>query len=130
VIIQPGILRLYLLRSIDTGTVAEHLILLFSRVGIPKEILSDQGTNFMSKLLKELYNLLHVSQLRISPYHPQMDGLVERFNQMLKAMLRKLISKEGHNWDSMLPYVLFVYREVPQSTTGFSLHLSYCMGEK
>ncbi|XP_065901363.1 uncharacterized protein [Dysidea avara] len=63
------------LRSIDAGTVAEHLIQLFARVGIPREILSDQGTNFMSQLLKELYNLLRIHQIRTSPYHPQTDGL-------------------------------------------------------
>ena len=44
------------LRSVDAGAVAEYLIQLFSRVGIPREILTDQGTNFMSQLLKELYN--------------------------------------------------------------------------
>ena len=98
----------------------EHLIRLFFRVGIPREILTDQGTNFMSQLLKELYNLLHISQIRTSPYHPQTDGLVERFNKTLKLMLRKLVSKEGKNWDRLLPYVLFAYQEVPQSTTGFS----------
>ena len=108
------------LRSISAETVAEHLMQLFSRVGIPKEILSDQGTNFMSQLLRELYNLLNINQIRTSPYHPQTDGLVERFNKTLKAMLRKLVSKEGKNWDVLLPYVLFAYREVPQSSTGFS----------
>ena len=46
--------------SIDAGTVAELLI---PRVGIPKEILSDQGTNFMAQTLKELYNLLKVTQI-------------------------------------------------------------------
>ena len=49
-----------------------------------------------------------------------MDGLVERFSKTLKSMLRKLVSKEGKDWDRLLPYVLFAYREVPQSTTGFS----------
>jgi len=49
--------------SIDAGTVEKHLMHLFSRVGIPKEILSDQGTNFMSQLLRELYNLLNISQI-------------------------------------------------------------------
>ena len=83
------------LRSIDAGTVAEHLIQLFARVGIPREILSDQGTNFMSQLLKELYNLLRIHQIRTSPYHPQTDGLVERFNKTLKSLLRKLVNKEG-----------------------------------
>ena len=48
-----------------------------------------------------------------------MDWL-KKFNKTLKLMLRKLVSKEGKNWDRLLPYVLFAYREVPQSTTGFS----------
>jgi len=80
------------LRSIDAGTVVECLIHFFSRVGIPKEILFDQGINFMSQFLKELYNVLHINQLCTSPYHSQTDGLVGHFNQVLKAMLRKLIS--------------------------------------
>ena len=45
---------------------------------------------------------------------------MERFNKTLKALLRKLVSKEGRDWDRLFPYVLFAYREVPQSTTGFS----------
>ena len=77
------------LRSIDAGTVAEHLIHLFSRVCISKEILSDQGTNFMSQLLKELYNLLNISQIQASLYHPQADGLVERLNKTLKSKVSK-----------------------------------------
>ena len=108
------------LRKVDAGSVADQLIQLFARVGIPREILSDQGTNFMSQLLKELYNLLNIRPIRTSPYHPQTDGLVERFNKTLKSLLRKLINKEGRDWDQLLPYVLFAYREVPQSTTGFS----------
>ena len=49
-----------------------------------------------------------------------MDGLVERFNQTLKAMLRRTAREEGKDWDKLLPYLLFAYREVPQSSTGFS----------
>lgn len=45
-------------------------------------------------------------------YHPQMDGLVERFNRTMKHMLRKVINKDGQNWDTMLPYLM---------STGFSL---------
>ena len=108
------------LQKVDAGSVAEQLIQLFLRVGILRKILSDQGTNFMLQLLRELYNLLNICPIHTSPYHPQMDALVERFNKTLKALLRKLVSKEGHDWDRLLPYVLFAYREVPQSTTGFS----------
>ena len=107
------------LRRTDAQHVAEELVKLFSRVGIPTEILTDQGSNFTSKLLSEVYNLLHIRPIRTSPYHPQTDGLVERFNQTLKAMLRKTAVK-GKDWDKLLPYLLFAYREVPQASTGFS----------
>jgi len=108
--------------SIDAGTVAEQLIQLFATVGIPREILSDQETNFLSQLQKELYNLLQIQQICTSPYHPQTDGLamIERFNKILRSLLRKLVNKEGRDWDRLLPYILFAYREVPQDTTGLS----------
>lgn len=108
------------LRTIDAETIAEQLMIIFSRVGIPREILTDQGANFQSSLLQELYRLLHVDALRTSPYHPQTDGLVERFNQTLKGMLRKAAYQEGKDWDLLIPYLLFAYREVPQESTGFS----------
>ena len=87
---------------------------------MPEEILTDQGSNFTSSLLAELYHMLHVHPIRTSPYHPQTDGLVERFNQTLKSMLRKSATQEGKDWDKLLPYLLFAYREVPQASTGFS----------
>ena len=108
------------LKSIDAGRIAEELVTLFTRVGIPEEILTDQGANFTSQLLSELYKMLHVHPIRTSPFHPQTDGLVERFNQTLKSMLRKTVTTEGKDWDKMLPYLLFAYREVPQASTGFS----------
>ena len=69
------------MRSIDTEHVAEELVLMFARVGLPREILTDQGANFTSELLAEIYRLLHIDSLRTSPYHPQTDGMVERFNE-------------------------------------------------
>lgn len=82
----------------------------------------------MSQLLAELYRLLGVKAIRTSPYHTQTDGLVERFNQTLKEMLRKTAHDGGKSWDKQIPYLLCAYREVPQSSTGFS-HSSYCMVE-
>ena len=108
------------MKHVDAASVAEELVSIFSRVGVPKEILTDQGTNFTSHLLAELYRMLHVKPIRTTPYHPQTDGLVERFNHTLKMMLRKTAVKEGVDWDVMLPYLLFAYREVPQASTGFS----------
>ena len=91
-------------------------------MGVPEEILTDQGANFnfMSHLLAAVYKLLRIQPIRTSPYHPQTAGLVERFKQTLKAMHRKTAITEGKDWDKLLPYVLFVYREVPQASSGFS----------
>ena len=108
------------LKNITAQTVAVKLVELFSRHGIPREILTDQGTNFTSALLTELYQMLGVRPIRTTPYHPQTDGLVERFNQTLKQMLRKVIAEDGRDWDEMLPYVLYAFREVPQASTGFT----------
>lgn len=108
------------LKSIKAKTVAFSLIQFFSRVGFPSEILTDQGTNFMSVLLKQVYKLLGIRSMRTTPYHPQTDGLTERFNQTLKQMLRKFVDDTGSDWDQWLPYLLFAYREVPQVSTGLS----------
>ncbi len=108
------------MKSIDAEQVAEELVKVFSRMGIPKEILTDQGSNFTSRLLREIYNLLHIHPIRTTPYHPQTDGLVERFNKTLKSLLRKTASDSGKDWDRLLPFLLFAYREVPQASTGFS----------
>ena len=61
-----------------------------------------------------------VKPIRTSPYHPETDGLLEKFNGTLKAMLRKAAVGEGKDWDKLLPFVLFAYREVPQASTEFS----------
>ena len=93
---------------------------MFARVGIPREILTDQGSNFTSRLLGELYAMLKVHPIRTTPYHLQTDGLVERFNQTWKAMLRRTVDQEGKDWDRLIPFLLFAYREVPQVSTGYS----------
>ena len=68
------------IKSIEAERIAEELIKIFARVGVSEEILTDQGSNFTSSLLAELYRMLRVHPIRTSPYHPQTDGLVERFN--------------------------------------------------
>uniref|UniRef100_A0A8C1LM62 Gypsy retrotransposon integrase-like protein 1 n=1 Tax=Cyprinus carpio TaxID=7962 RepID=A0A8C1LM62_CYPCA len=108
------------LRTISAKSVASALFQLISRVGIPKEILTDQGTAFMSRTIRELYELLGIKSIRTSVYHPQTDGLVERFNRTLKSMIRKFVQEDAKNWDKWLEPLLFAVREVPQASTGFS----------
>ena len=54
-----------------------------------RPILTDQGTDFLSHTIRELYELLKVKAIRTSVYHPATDGLCERFNRTLKFMIGK-----------------------------------------
>ncbi|XP_063788599.1 uncharacterized protein LOC134943977 [Pseudophryne corroboree] len=108
------------LSAITAEKVADALLGIFSRVGFPSEILTDQGTQFMSDLVQCLWAKCGVRQLRTAPYHPQTNGLCERFNGTLKQMLRAFVTSEGGDWERYLPHLLFAYREVPQESTGFS----------
>ena len=95
------------------------MIDIYSRVGVPDEILTDQGTQFVSGIMKEVSRLLSIKQLR-TPYHPQCNGLVERFHGTLKGMLRKMKQEKPKTWHRYLPALLFAVRETTQSATGFS----------
>ena len=108
------------LKNIETTTVAEALVTIFSRVGIPAEVLTDQGSQFTGKLMKEVSRLLSVKQLTTTPYHPQYNGLVERFNGTLKVMLKRMCAKRPKDWDRYIDPLLFAYREMPQESLGFS----------
>lgn len=77
-------------KEIDFISVAEALRVIFSRVGIPGEILSDRGTQFTSQLMGELHKHLGVKPLFTTPYHPSGNGRIERFHATLKASLCNL----------------------------------------
>ena len=59
-------------------------------------------------------------QIHSSPYHPQANGLCEKFNGTLKKMLRRMSSERPSDWDRYLEPLLFAYREAPQESTHFS----------
>lgn len=84
---------------------------MFSRVGILKEIITDQGSNFISNLLREVYKLLGITGIKTSLYHQQTNSLMD---------LRKVVVDSGRDWDQWLPFLLFACREIPQASTDFS----------
>ena len=108
------------MKDITSVSVAEELLKIFSRVGFPKEILSDQGPQFVSDLMKQFHSLCGTKGVRTSPYHPQANGHVERFHGTLKAMLKKIVQKNPKLWHRFLPALLFACRELPSESTGFS----------
>jgi len=82
------------LSNISAKIVSQAPVQVISRVGIPKEILSDQGTQFMSRTLRELYGFLGIKSIGTSVYHPQTDGLVEHLKKTLKSMIHKCITDD------------------------------------
>ncbi|KAK7495409.1 hypothetical protein BaRGS_00013348 [Batillaria attramentaria] len=108
------------LPSIEAERVAEALREMWTRLGVPREVLTDNGAQFASELMSEVNRLLCIRGLTTTPYHAQCNGLVERFNGTLKAMLRKLCQDRPRDWDRFVPALLFAYREVPQESLGFS----------
>ena len=88
------------------------------RYGVPRKLLTDQGTNFLSDLLNSISKIFEITRIHTSPYHPQTDGLVERFNRTLAGMLSTYTNKDQDDWDVHIPYCLFAYRNAPHATTG------------
>ena len=86
-------------------------------IGVPDALLSDRGTNLLSHLMQDVCQLLGVTKLNTTAYHPQCDGMIERLNRTLKAMIRKHVAKFGSQWDQYLAGVLWAYRNTPHEAT-------------
>ena len=99
---------------------AEALVDIFSHLGVPEEILSDLGTQFVSECTKEVARMLSIKQLTTTPYHPMCNGLTEKFNGTMKSMLKRLCSEPSRRWHRYINPLLFAYHEVPQESTGSS----------
>jgi len=108
------------LKETTSEHIAEALVSVFARVGIPEQLLSDRGPQFVSEISDHVFRLLGISRINCSPYHPQSNGLCERLNGTLKQMLRKVSTNRPRDWDRWVPSVLFAYRELPQDTLKFS----------
>ena len=102
--------------SLETVDVAEVLVSIFAGVGIPREILSDRGSQFTSDLMKKITRLLSIKQLTTTPYRAMCKGLVEKCNGTLKSMLKRMKYERPGDWDRNIPALLFAYREVPQES--------------
>ena len=108
------------LPSIETERVVEALIAMFSRVGIPSEMLMEHESRVTIEVMNEVSRLLSLQQLTTIPYRPYSKGPVERFHAMLKRVLLSMCAERPNDWDKYLPALLFAVREIPQESLGFS----------
>ena len=142
------------LKTIDTETVAEALVNIFSRLGVPEEILSDLGTQLVSDCMKDIFSrlgvpeeilsdlgtqfvsdcmnevtrLLSIKQITATPYHPMCNGLTEKFNGTMKLMLKKLCREQPRQWHRFINLCCLLIVSFPKSLLVFH-RLSCCMEE-
>ena len=110
------------LSSTQSRPVMEALLEIFSRNGLPKVIVSDQGAQLTGKVMEELCSMYGVDKIQTSPYWPQSNGLVERFHGTLVPLLKKC-SERKTDWVKFLPLALYAIRLMPNSATGASPYL-------
>jgi hypothetical protein len=104
----------------SSETVASALLKIFLRMGFPTVFSSDQGREFVNATMDALKNRTGAVHKISSAYHPQTNGLTERFNRTLQEMLIKVCSDDQTDWDGFLDEVLFSYRVGKQKATKMS----------
>lgn len=103
----------------EAVTIAEKLVNeVFCRFGVPLEIHSDQGRNFESAVFQETCRIMGLHKTRTTAYHPQSDGMVERFNQTLERHLAKVVERHQKDWDRHIPLFLMSYRSATHESTA------------
>ena len=75
------------------------MIEMFSQIGVPREMLTDMGSQFTSALINDVSRLISVQQWTTTLSHSKCNGLVERFNDRLKLILNRLCSEKPKDWD-------------------------------
>lgn len=110
--------QFYAVKNTSAIETAKKLYLFICAYGIPEKILSDQGTNFESELLKYVWDVLDIAKLRTTPYHPQTDGLSERAIQSLLGMLRAFANNQQNNWEEQLECLAYAYNSAVHATTN------------
>jgi transposase InsO family protein len=88
------------------------------KYGTPKCILTDNGTHFTSNMMNQLFKRLGIVHLFSTPYHPQTNGQIERFNSTMDSKIASLSNSSRSDWDNQLPYVIFNYNTSSHSTTN------------
>lgn len=99
------------LKNIEANTIAEEMVGIFGWVGIPKEVLSDSGTQFTSAIMDETFRLLSVKGLRTTACHSMCNRIYERFKGAHKMMLQRLVVEHRKEWPRSVALFSVTYRE-------------------
>lgn len=108
----------------ESETIANRLIEFTSIFGIPEALLTDQGTEFNSNLIKELSKLFKIRHMFSSLYHSQTNGALERSHATLKKYLKHFIKENQTDWDLYTSLAMFTYSTHKHFSTQYT-HLNY-----
>ena len=98
--------------SLDSERLARLFVNnIFRLHGMPKSIVSDCDSRFMSRFWKSVFEILGTKLLYSSAYHPQTDGQTERTNRTLEQMLRMYVQRNAQEWDCYLAPLEFAYKQ-------------------
>jgi hypothetical protein len=114
-------MRVVAVPNITTETLARAFVLYWVAVySIPLLLLTDNGTQFISKFFPTVCRILGVKQLFTIAYHPSTNGQVERFNQTVLKIVTNFVSERQDDWDEIAGVATYAYNTTIQSTTGFA----------
>ena len=114
-------MEVYPIPNQETITVSKKLVdEFFCRFSLPHRLHSDQGAQFESEIIKQICKLLQIDKSRTTPYHPQSDGLIERFNRTLLQMLATCAETHPFQWEDHVHKVCMAYNTSVQASTGYS----------
>lgn len=104
----------------EANTVAFHFVTQFVCLhGLPQGLVTDCGTEFLSKVFNETYKLLKIRQTSTTSYHPQSNCSLERNHRTFGEYLRSFVHKDPQNWDTFVPYAMFYHNSTVHTSTNF-----------
>ena len=103
--------------DIKATTIADRLVEHMMRYGICEHILSDLGTQLQSQVVELTYDALGVERLKTTAYHPQCDGISERFIATAKKMTACFVNNESNDWDLLVNKLAYAYNTSVHATT-------------
>jgi transposase InsO family protein len=113
-------IEIYCLPDHKAATVARCMLDYICRFGAPEKVHSDCGKEFLSNLMKSLYNLFNIKKTRTTSYCPWSNGGVERVNKSIKGMIQHYTKPGCRDWDQYMVVVAASYRATKHASTGYS----------
>ena len=91
---------------------------IFTRFGVPREIVSDNGPQFISNMVQGVMEKYKIQHRKSTSYHPQENGQVESTNKVIESTLTKTVNMHQKDWAERLPEALWAYRTTWRNSTG------------